>query len=128
MNTRAEAERCAGGVKAGFGLVGVLTLIEIIYYSFELWKECHQQTSANEPAKAFLHAERAGNSSFPPHIVRRASRGITRSAKHHNVRFNDVDTEYLTNHCLEHVYNADATVVSACCAEAPFLTFGASDA
>ncbi len=106
MNTRQQAELCAESApKAAFGLVTVLTLIEIMYYTFEAWKVCH-------PSPETAKAEIAGD---PPHImVRRASRSVRRAAKHLNVDHTTFGVDDLTTHMLHHVYHSDDNVIAAC--------------
>lgn len=110
MTTRQEAEKCASSAPpAAFGLIGVLTVIEIIYYSFELWKNCH-------PAPATAKAEIVGD---PPHImIRRARRSVIKSGRHHGRSPQEFDVDTATAHMLKHVYHSDDSVIVACYCDA----------
>lgn len=110
MNTQRQAELCADSApKTSFGIVTILTIVQIMYYSFESWKFCH-------PSPATAKAEIVGD---PPHImVRRAGRSVRKAARHLNISTADFDVDTVTTHMLHHVYHSDDSVIVACFSDA----------
>lgn len=111
MNTKAQSELCAADAPVGFfGIDDILIGMEIVYYGFELWKDCHP--SANT-VKSEIDA---------PDIVRRASRSTRQATRYVNRQrrrsgLSPVvvdDYNALTVHMLHHVYTASADVVTSC--------------
>lgn len=105
--TKQEAEKCAtASAPTGcFGLIGILTIIEIVYYSFELWKNCHP--SANT-VKSEL------TSDTPPWMVRKARRSVIKSARRQGVDSTSFDVDTATTAMLNHVYHIDDNTLASC--------------
>lgn len=103
--TRAQAELCAGHAapKAGFSLIGILMLTEIFYYTFQIWKSCHDHSSPKVATDRISH--------------RRAELGLRRGCRKAGARLSDDEIVELTSHGLEYVASVDTSIVAACCAE-----------
>ena len=113
--TRTEAEKCAMGLPTGFALLTLPVIIEIIETAFNVWKGCQ---GASAP-KQILGLGIAANGDYKPRILRRAKRSMAYAAQQTGTYFNDQYLTDITTAALDHVYNADTTVVSACCSEQP---------
>ena len=120
LNTRREAENCAGSLPKTE--VGVLVVIEVFYYAFEMWKACHTATNMSSP-KAFLARceEEPGNMKpvYSKRLLRRAQRSLARAANQAKVILSEDEVRDWTQHGLEHVANAPDINVAACMAEPP---------
>ena len=115
MTTREESVRCANELPTGFGIIGTLVIVEIIYYSFQLWKSCSSEASP----KAALTS--APDGSPAPSLARRATRCVRRAARYQGQDLSDEDVQTLTTHMLNHVSRLDNDRLAACCKETPDL-------
>lgn len=120
MNTRRQAELCAASAPpvAGLGiLIGTLTLIEIIYYGFELWKEWRAGACASHPQTAITGT--MDGASYSPVLQRKAARKLRRASNYCGHPLEQDDAEVLAKHMLDHVVSAESDTVSVCCDESP---------
>jgi hypothetical protein len=119
MNTRRFAEQCAASVPTSFSLFGALMLVEIIYYTFNLWKECHATHAApDESAKTFMASQDSRR------LARRAKRATLRSIRRSSADLSESESDQLNDHMLAFVNTASDDVVAACCGEPTFLDPG----
>lgn len=116
-STKQQAEKCAADLPTDFALVGMLTLIEIVYYSFQLWKEYKAGSCASQQPKAALAATAEPDGSPSPALLRKLSRHARRAAFHHGEEFDQEKSQLFTTCLLTFISSASNEEVTACCSE-----------
>lgn len=109
-DTRQEAEKCAANM-TGFA-IPIIAIIEILYYSFELFKVCKPQSVSTATYLSANYNE--GN--YTGHIMRRATRSVQRAARLNGQNLSYDDEHRLVIAALDHCRTADESTIVACCA------------
>ena len=110
-NTREQAEICVKANDAKFG-ISIITAIEILYYVFEIWKNC---PIARNPQRVL--SRRYNEGKYTGAIMRRAYNSVQNGAERQGEALSDDDHKKLVVAALDHWRTADTSVVTACLAQ-----------
>lgn len=110
MDLRTQAEEVSTDLQRAGILIEALTLVELVYYCFELYKECHPDPKS---AKYYLQSEYDGTE-FSNRVMRPAVRQVRRAAREKQIDMSDDDMEKVATATLLKAMNADDAVVTAC--------------
>lgn len=98
-----------------FGIDDALVIIELVYYSTELFKTCFPNP---QQAKTYLTSNYNGGE-FAPNVMRPAVRQVRRGARKQSLDLTDEQIEATAKATLLRAMNAGDNVVTACYAATP---------
>jgi len=105
-------------LKAGF-LEAPLVILELIYYTFEIWKSWRSGACSNTPARDALASAYVGEEqTFTPALTRQATRRMKRIQRWKGIPSEDpVHDQRFTEYLLRYVMRASSLDVASCCDE-----------
>ena len=114
--THQQAELCASKVSC---IIGIAAAIEILYYAFEIWKNCPVASKAQS-----VLSKRYNEGTYTGAVMRRAMRTIDNGAARQDEALSEADTHNLTVAALDHWRTADDTTLATCLASPCSLIAG----